>query len=169
MRADILIVGQGLAGTLLAWDLERAGIAFELADPGHETAASRVAAGIVNPITGRRLVKSWRVEVMLPAAADVYREIEKKLAVAIWRDVRVRRLFADERERRVAAEKQARGELAPYAMTASDETGLWIEGAARVDVRTLLNATRAHWRVQGRLREEGLVEIMKEADKYHLV
>jgi glycine/D-amino acid oxidase-like deaminating enzyme len=74
MRADILIVGQGLAGTLLAWECERAGIAFAVADCGHAAAATSAAAGIVNPITGRRLVKSWRIDDQLPLARAEYRD-----------------------------------------------------------------------------------------------
>lgn len=152
MRADILIVGQGIAGTLLAWELERAGLAFAIADAGHAGAASCVGAGIVNPITGRRLVKSWRVETLLPMARAAYRALEAELGVPLWREMRVRRLFADDRERRAFAEKQASGELAPFAR-AADENGFWIESAAHVDVGRLLAAARARWRAQGRLRE----------------
>src|SRR6187551_2531961 len=122
MRADLLIVGQGLAGTLLAWECERAGIAFAIADRGHRAAATSAAAGIVNPITGRRLVKSWRVDTLLPAARATYRELEKELGVSLWREMRVRRLWADERERALLARKRETGELAPY-LESDDASG----------------------------------------------
>lgn len=153
MRPDILILGQGLAGTLLAWELERAGIGFRLVDPGHAAAATTAAAGIINPITGRRLVRSWRVDTLLPAARTVYRELEAELGVPLWRDLRVRRLFADERERVTWREKSARGELAPFA-GAGDAEGFWIEPAARVDFGALLGAARRRWLAMGRLRSE---------------
>jgi glycine oxidase len=168
MRADILIIGQGLAGTLLAWEFERSGIPFVVADQGHAGAASRVAAGIVNPVTGRRLVKSWRIDTFLPLARAAYRELETVLGVPLWREIRVRRLYADERERGVAAEKYARGELAPYVAVPPDGAGFWIEGAARVDVPTLLNATRARWRATGRLVEE-VFDVQNPRDKFDLV
>ncbi len=148
----MLIVGQGLAGTLLAWELERNGADFRMVDAGHDHAASRVAAGIINPITGQRLVKSWRIDELLPLARAVYRDIERKLGVTVWRDMRVRRHFANETERLVWGEKQARGELAPYGGDA-DQDGFWIEGAAHVDVAALLRATRAYWQKTGRLGE----------------
>src|SRR5262245_20876558 len=110
MRPALLIVGQGLAGTLLAWELERAGIPFAIMDRGHAGATTAAAAGLINPITGRRLVKSWRVDALLPVARESYRELEAALGVALWHGVRVRRLFADAREREIFAEKQARGE-----------------------------------------------------------
>ena len=109
MRADILIVGQGLAGTMLGWACERAGISFAVVDTGHAGAATTVAAGIINPITGRRLVKSWEVDRLLPLARATYRDIEAALGVPVWREMRVWRRLADERERRVLAEKRARG------------------------------------------------------------
>jgi glycine oxidase len=152
MSAAILIVGQGLAGTLLAWALERAGRSFVIADAGHAMAASRAAAGIINPITGRRLVKSWRIDELLPLARSAYCEMEAELGVALWREMRVRRRFRDERERRVFAEKAARGDLAPFAGDA-DETGFWITPAARVDVPALLTAARRRWLAEGKLRE----------------
>lgn len=153
MHADVLIAGQGLAGTLLAWELERAGISFAVADAGQRAAASWAAAGILNPITGRRLVRSWRYETLRPAAAAVFRELEAELGVPLWREMRLRRRFADERERAVAARKLAAGELAPYVESA-DAAGLWLREAARVDLPALLAVARARWAGQGRLREE---------------
>lgn len=153
MSSDILIVGQGLAGTMLAWEFERAGMPFKIVDAGHAEAASRAAAGIINPITGQRIVKSWRVDTLLPAARESYRAFEKQLGVPLWREMRVRRLYLNEAERRVLAEKQSRGELADYA-GANDGDGFWIEGAAQVDVVALISAARARWLAAGIMREE---------------
>ncbi len=169
MSADLLIVGQGLAGTLLAWELERAGRSFTMVDAGPAGAASSVAAGIINPVTGRRLVKSWRVDTLLPVARDTYRELESALGVKLWHEMRVRRLFADERERRTFADKQSRAELLPYAGgTTSDDDGFWIEGGARVDLPVLLAAARERWRTQGRLRP-GTMAVAAEAGCHELV
>jgi len=169
-RAAILVVGQGLAGTCLAWELERAGIPFEILAGGHAAAASLAAAGIINPITGRRLVKSWRFDALLPAARRFYRELEDALGVTLWHEMRVRRAFADERERRVLAEKRGRGELAPFAGADTAEgDGFWIEGAARVDLPALLAAARARWRARGALLETAVVDLAAEAGRYDLV
>jgi glycine oxidase len=166
-RADVLIVGQGLAGTLLGWELERAGISFAIADAGQAGGASRVAAGIINPITGRRLVKSWRIDALLPVARAAYRAIEVAVGVPLWHGVRVRRLFADAREREVFATKQASGELAPYAGDA-DAEGFWIEGGARVDLTALLDAARERWRSRGWWREEAM-QIPMAVEQHALV
>ena len=167
MGADVLIVGQGFAGTLLAWELERAGISFVVADAGHERAATRAAAGIINPITGRRLVKSWRIDPLRPAAAAVFRELEATLGVPLWHEMRVRRIFAEAREREIFAAKQARGELAPYAGE-SDDTGFWIHGAARVEMGALLTAARVRWRAAGCLGE-AVTDLDAAASRHALV
>ena len=154
MPAPILIVGQGLAGSLLAWEFERAGIDFEIVDRGHAEASSRIGAGIINPITGQRLVKSWRIDELLPQATKAYREMEGALGIALLRPMRVRRFFSDDRERRIFAEKQLRGELAPYVSAGTANTdGFWIEGGAQLDSAALIAAMRARLQGAGRLRE----------------
>lgn len=167
MRADISILGQGLAGTLLAWELERAGISFTITDAGPAKAATSAAAGIINPVTGRRLVKSWRFESLLPLAKATFRDLEEALAVPLWREMRVRRLFADERERAVASDPKRRTELGSF-VESIDEAGLWIRGAARVDLAALLAAARARWLAAGALRE-GDADLAQERQQHALV
>lgn len=155
MRPDVLIVGQGLAGTVLGWALGKAGVDFAIADTAEAGAASRVAAGLANPITGRRLVKSWRVDELLPLARRWYAEIGADLGVNVWHDVRIHRLFADDTERATYAAKTNAGELAPYA-SAGEDDGFWIEGGGRLDLAALLTSSRERWRQEGRLHETAL-------------
>ncbi len=76
---DYIIVGQGIAGTLLSWFLKKRGKSFYFIDNDHHQAASNIAAGVINPITGRKYVKSWRIEQFLPFADQTYTEISKFL------------------------------------------------------------------------------------------
>ena len=154
MPPDILIVGQGIAGTMLGWELERAGIPFGIADPGHSAAATLVGAGLINPVTGRRLVKSWRIDALLPAARLAYQSIEGALGIPLWHPMRIRRVFAEAAERRAFNQKFERGELSPYVDTAADDQGFWIGGAARIDLARLLAASRERWASRGILRDE---------------
>lgn len=167
MNPSLLIVGQGLAGTVLGHACERAGLAFDIADAGHAGAASRVGAGIINPITGQRIVKSWLIDTLLEPARTTYREMEAVLGVPLVREMRVRRLFRDETERRVFTEKKERGELAPFA-GAADDHGFWIEGALRVDTAALIGAARTRWLQEGRLHEER-VDVTEALTRYETV
>ncbi len=163
MPARVLIVGQGLAGTFLAWEFSRAGIPFDIADRGHATAASRIGTGMVNPITGQRLVKSWRIESWQTEALPRYRAIEEALSTKLVRPMRVRRFFRDERERLVFEQKRERGDLAPFLVDA-DEDGLWIGGAAHVDLPALLAGSREWLREKGRLVEDEISPDQMEGD-----
>jgi glycine/D-amino acid oxidase-like deaminating enzyme len=74
MTVDFLIIGQGLAGSLLAWQLIQQGYKVLVIDNGLEN-ASQVAAGLINPITGMRLVKSAEVDTLLPVAKQFYGQL----------------------------------------------------------------------------------------------
>ena len=66
MQVDAIIVGQGLAGSLLAFALHQRGQQVMLLDDGVVN-ASQVAAGLINPVTGQRLVKSVSASQLLQA------------------------------------------------------------------------------------------------------
>lgn len=158
MSVEVRIVGQGLAGSLLGWACERAGITFAIEDvradfDGNSATlgfapASVVGAGIINPITGQRLVKSWRVDTLLPIAVAMYREIEAAVGRRFLFPYRLRRSFADERERAVAREKWARGDFAGFGQSLDDD-GLWVEPAYRVDLDGLVRALHDRWQKSG--------------------
>ena len=75
MQADVLIVGQGICGTLLSWFLHQEGKTFLVIDDGAETTSSKVAAGVINPVTGRRYVTSWMADELLDFAQMAYDQI----------------------------------------------------------------------------------------------
>jgi len=82
-KGKILIVGQGLAGTLLAHQLYKRDLNFHVIDNSHFASSTKVAAGLINPITGRRYIKSWLIDSLLPEAISQYRELEKLLDIKI--------------------------------------------------------------------------------------
>lgn len=84
---DCFIIGQGLAGTVLAHTLEQQGKSILIFD-GKEnvTPSSSIAAGVINPITGMRFAKSWRIDEFLPFARKVYTDLEIKLVVKLWHE-----------------------------------------------------------------------------------
>jgi len=77
MVKDYLIVGQGLAGSFLSWNLLRRNKSIAIIYQDHENCSSLAAAGMINPITGKRLVLSQRCEELLPYAKEVYHELER--------------------------------------------------------------------------------------------
>ena len=84
MTADFLIVGQGVAGSVLAWTLDQRGCSVIVADDPAQPSASSVAAGIVNPLTGRKLVRTWKADDLFPFLHQFYTDIEQALGVQFF-------------------------------------------------------------------------------------
>ena len=156
-----LIVGQGLAGTLLGYRLERAGAEVHYVDAPGQTAASAVAAGIINPITGRRFVRSWRIGELLPAARRCYTELAERLGQPLYYDLPlVRTLYnrgdendwlarsADPGYADYLDDEPALGRLPELTRPAYAYAG--VRHSARVDVGGLVTAYRARLVAEGR-------------------
>ncbi len=89
MQTDFLIVGQGLAGTLLSYELMQCGFDVQVIDNQHFEAATSVAGGLINPITGRRIVKTEHIDELLPQAKSTYQDLEKLLEIPLWQELNV--------------------------------------------------------------------------------
>ncbi|HRH47624.1 MAG TPA: FAD-dependent oxidoreductase [Panacibacter sp.] len=72
MQLDYLIVGQGICGTFLSWNLLKEGKSVLVIDSANPYTASKVASGVINPVTGRRIVRTWMIEELLPFAFHSY-------------------------------------------------------------------------------------------------
>ena len=83
MNIDYIIIGQGISGTLLSRSLMQAGKRVVVVDDNNGVTASKVASGIINPVTGKRLVKTWLIDELLPFAQSTYKEIETELNVSL--------------------------------------------------------------------------------------
>jgi glycine/D-amino acid oxidase-like deaminating enzyme len=110
---DYLIVGQGLAGSLLAWELLQRGFRVMVVDNGQEN-ASQIAAGLINPVTGMRLVKSADNEILLPAAKQRYAQLSAFFRQDFYVEKPMLRLFRSQAEAQQAAQRQANPEYHAY-------------------------------------------------------
>lgn len=81
MQADYLIIGQGICGTFLSYYLQKANKSFIVIDNNYKNSPSRIASGIINPVTGRRMVTVWMAHEVIPFAWDAYHEIGSELNI----------------------------------------------------------------------------------------
>ncbi|VAW75916.1 hypothetical protein MNBD_GAMMA12-671 [hydrothermal vent metagenome] len=95
---DFTIVGQGLAGSILAYELLKYNKTVLVIDDNHKSASSSMAAGIINPITGMRFVKTSHVEILLPAALTLYHQLEKILKTPLLHHTQMIRLLHNRKE-----------------------------------------------------------------------
>ena len=98
-KYDFIIVGQGLAGTILAYTLLKKGKTVLVIDDSSLSSCSRVAAGNMNPIVFKRLAKSWLADEVLPFAEKFYSESQKKLNTNFFLKKEIMKLFSSEHEK----------------------------------------------------------------------
>ncbi len=81
MEVDFLLIGQGLAGTVLSYRLVNSGKRVHVIDQASNNHCSRVAAGLYNPLTGRKMVKTWNADEIFPEIEPFYAQLEKVLDI----------------------------------------------------------------------------------------
>lgn len=152
MKVDFLIVGQGLAGSLLAWELLSRGRRVLVVDRDEPGTSSKVAAGVVSPITGKRLATTWRGDEFMRQATTTYRRIENATGEWLFRPTPIVRLLAtDEEERRWKRRvKEGQGEWPPgtqapeidESLYRAERGGFEMTAAGWLDVPAFLKAVQ---------------------------
>ena len=97
-KVDYLIIGQGVAGTMLAFKAMERGKTFRVAGKELKKSSSYISSGIINPVTGRRIVKSWMIDTLLEEATYTYSKIGELLHENFITCSEITRLIADPEE-----------------------------------------------------------------------
>jgi glycine/D-amino acid oxidase-like deaminating enzyme len=121
MMPPILIIGQGLAGTALAWHCYWRRIDFLIVDADEAVTSSKVAAGMVTPITGLRLNLSWKFDECYGVMIDFYHKVESSLNKKYYFSKKVVTLFRD-------AKQQKR-----WGTKAKSYESYWLEKSTEID------------------------------------
>jgi glycine/D-amino acid oxidase-like deaminating enzyme len=122
MDVDALVVGQGLAGTMVSWFLEKEGASYFVVDNEQPNSASRVAAGIINPVTGRRHVETWMIDELMHFARNTYDEIRLLLNTELVTETRLVDFFTTPQMRQSFADRVSEGSR--YLSFPADERSL---------------------------------------------
>ncbi|SFI53401.1 NAD(P)/FAD-dependent oxidoreductase [Planctomicrobium piriforme] len=93
---DAVIVGHGLAGATLAWTFRLRGQRIAVIDQPRPDGASRVAAGLITPLSGPKLIPAWGWSEAWPRALTFYRRIEERLQRTLLANLPAVRLFTSD-------------------------------------------------------------------------
>lgn len=166
-RKPWTIVGQGLAGTCLAWALLERGEPFLLIDR-EEGGSSRVAAGLVNPVTGRNFEPSKGIATHLPEAVSFYQKIGGLLGADFWHPMPVLRLAAGAAEWAKIRSKLVHPAVLPWLCRDGGmrevpgwEGAVELTGGGRLDTRGFLDGSRAYFNGLGLYQKAAM---LPEAD-----
>jgi len=96
MNEPVLIVGQGLAGTILSYQLRKRGVVHSVLDNGNKASSSRIAAGMWNPVVFRRMNLSWKAHEVLSVLNSTYKDLELILSQKFLYPKRIIKVFPNE-------------------------------------------------------------------------
>lgn len=145
-QQPITIVGNGLAGSLLAWTLLEHGANIQIYGD-KQTNASRVAAGIINPVIGQRFTLAEHTPNMLAFAGAFYRNIEKSLHISCYHPTPMQRLFSSQKEQGNCKRRQKNVKYASFftkndisSRLHAEHSGVVQQQTAWLDTNILLDA-----------------------------
>lgn len=163
MEVDYIIIGQGLCGTFLSHALLREGKTVLVIDKYDPASASRVASGIINPVTGRRVVRTWMIEDLLPFAQQAYDDIGKDIGTSVARNIDMLTFHTTEQMTAVWHERIAEGEEYLQHMSDASDYDKYLHLKKGVDITSpclhvnldaLLSGWRSKLQQQDALRDE---------------
>ena len=165
MNVDTIIVGQGLAGTLLSYFHLLQNKSFIVFDIYNSNSASMHSSGVINPITGRRFVKSWLIDQLLPFAETTYKELEKLLNTSLVSSQEVKKIIHSVKEINDVSAIAGTSDFVDYIPSLEisfldknifhNPLGYCcIKRAYRIDIKKLLTAYRSFLNRKQLLKEE---------------
>src|SRR5690554_3999123 len=128
----VIIVGGGLSGICIAHQLEKHKISFKVLDKNINH-SSKVAAGMINPMTFRRMIKTWKGDELIPTLKSFYTEVENKIGERFFFPIKLRRAFNSLHERELWLQRLEDPEYSLYinALESEENTPKYLRSEER--------------------------------------
>ena len=111
---DYILVGQGLAGTLLTYRLHKLGKTVLVIDKYREVTSSKVAFGVYNPMVLKRFTPCWQIDQQIQPLYDFLNQFESDFKVSIHQTTSLWRLFNSVEEQNLWLEKSGKASLQDF-------------------------------------------------------
>lgn len=97
MQVDFIVVGFGISGIAMTYQLQKEGKSVLVID-GNHTKASVVAAGLFNPVILKRFTLAWGAQDQMKYSKLFYNDLAQYLGVTTTQDIGVFRKFNNAQE-----------------------------------------------------------------------
>lgn len=157
---DYLIVGQGLAGTVLSHMLLQQGKRVLVINNHDPVSSSYIACGIFSPIAGQRIAKIWQADEITPLLNDFYQNLELTIQAKFFHPMPYIKLLIDDELKTFAARRLADASYTElirshdYSLHGTSVPALKIKHTGLLCTKTLLDTYRAHLQNHAAYREE---------------
>lgn len=165
MKFDFLIIGQGLAGTVLAHQLLERGKTVKLINLQNRPSSSKVAGGMYNPVTGKHLAKTWLADELFEMLEPYYHQLEQLLQTKLCYPFPIYRPYKNESQKAQFQSAIDKHDLAEFCrdsppLPALSENinqelgGILTLKSGRIDVPELINKFAAYLNERDLLLDE---------------
>lgn len=161
---DYLIIGHGLAGAILSQRLLERGENIMVIDQPQANQSSVIAAGLFNPITGRKMFKTWQADQLFPELIDFYATLEHTLKEKFYHPIGIYRPYAALEDQNDWEAKKSEAKFNSYIDKTSTAHitshklndpygGLFLKQAGYVNIVKLLHANKKYLLGKGSYQE----------------
>lgn len=174
MEVDFLLIGQGLAGTALSYRMWENNLSFVVLDTPERNNSSRIAAGLYNPVTGKKMVRTWLSYQLFPEIEPFYGKLEELLGKKFLVKKNIYRPFLTIEEQNEWMGHSSDPFLQPYfekiySQPVYEEVhnpygGIMLKNSGYLDINTLLDAY-----AEFLLRNKSLLQEEFEEDKLEIL
>jgi glycine oxidase len=168
MEVDFLLIGQGLAGTALSHRIIANGNTLMVFDTPASNKSSRVAAGLYNPVTGKKMVRTWQADKLFPEIEPFYTALEALLGKSFLIKQPIYRPFLTIEEQNEWMGHSADPLIQPFFEKIHTKVlfeevtnpfgGILLKNSGYLDINTLLDAYTEYLLNKGCLRQEAFRE-----------
>jgi len=167
------IIGQGLAGSILAYFLLKEGQNIKIFNAPNLPSSSKVAAGIYNPVTGKRLVKTWLADSIFAFLEDFYPQLERELNANFFHPMPIFHPFPDKATQNFFKSDHVADDFSDFCgltfeninrqeIVNSTLGGITMKHAGWVDLKVMLRAFRDYFLVRNILFETNEPPVISE-------
>lgn len=180
-KTDYIIIGQGLAGSCLAWQLIKRGKKVMVFDEPDRNRSTSVAAGLFNPISGKWMLKTWKADIIFPYLYQFYEGIEREIGSRFFYPMPLYRPFPSVEEQNAWMGRSVDPTLSSYVQQVSTSSqfgkqvhdphgGILLLNCGYVDTMAFTHAIRGFLQSSGSYRREEFdlekLDVHAESIKY---
>lgn len=161
---NVLIIGGGLSGICLGHTFQDKNMEFKILDAGVNH-SSKIAAGMINPMVFRKMVKTWKGDELIPFLNDFYPAIEKKIGAQFFFPRKIRRVFSTKDEKNYwdqrLNDEEYKNYIHPYEDSdptpeyAINEFGSgWVKSPGYIDAKIFVRENQRYFIDEGKMITE---------------